>query len=192
MQPALAVAENLSLSNPFEVLGLKQGFKLDESALDDALVEASLRWHPDRWVGTPIEEQKEAERSMAEINEAFALLKDPLSRSKVLLKLHGAPLPEGTDKNATPEFLMEIMELKEEAKAAAANPETLSRFRIKLLGMEIADLEKLPPLFEALKSSGDTIGLENPTLDTLRAQLNRLFYLRRTREDLEHSTFQSA
>ena len=85
-----------------------------------------------------------------------------------------------------------MVELKEEAKAAATNPETLSRFRTKLLGMEIADLEKLPSLFEALEYSGDAIGLENPTLDALRAQLNRLFYLRRTREDLEKSNFQCA
>jgi hypothetical protein len=77
---------------------------------------------------------------------------------------------------------MEMMELKEEAKSAAKNPETLSRFRTRLLTLEVQALEELRPTFESLQED-----LVADTLSTVRGQLNRVQYLRRTREGLNRN-----
>ena len=182
MQRAPAAVENPSPFDPFQCIGITRNFAINETALDDALIEASLRWHPDRWVQGTAQEQKQAEKNMAQINRAFGILKDPLLRAEALLTLFGAPLPTGTDKSASQGFLMEMMELKEEAESAAKNPETLSRFRTRLLTLEVQALEELRPTFESLQED-----LVADTLSTVRGQLNRVQYLRRTREGLNRN-----
>ncbi len=113
------------MSNAFEVLGLEPCFALDAAELEQKLIEASLRWHPDRYALAPQADRLAAEDQMAAINEAHDALADPLNRAEILLTAANAG-PEGdgqnpnlhADRNADPMFLMEMMELREEVEAA--------------------------------------------------------------------------
>ena len=78
--------------DPFLLLNLPRGFDLDDCVLRGALIKASLRWHPDRFALAPEEERQEAELHMAELNQAYSMLVDPLQRAETLLALAGFPL----------------------------------------------------------------------------------------------------
>ncbi|MBT3340217.1 MAG: Fe-S protein assembly co-chaperone HscB [Planctomycetes bacterium] len=166
---------NPSATNLWHRLGLEQSWAVDTVALDTALREAGLRWHPDRFALATDAERATAEDAMSAINEAWRTLRDPFLRAQALLKELGAPMQDGTDKNADPMFLMEMMELKEEAFDAEASGDSS---RIRQLDAKFAARE-----FEELNAFGDAYLAKEAPAD-LRDRLQRTAYLRRTRKQL--------
>ncbi|CAL1135767.1 unnamed protein product [Cladocopium goreaui] len=63
--------------DPYEVLGLSQGAKIDSGVLKQAYRKAALQWHPDK---VPEEKKKEAEQRFIEISWAYEVLSDPIRR----------------------------------------------------------------------------------------------------------------
>ncbi|MHC4822932.1 MAG: Fe-S protein assembly co-chaperone HscB [Planctomycetota bacterium] len=169
--------------DPFLLLNLPRGFDLDDCVLRGALIKASLQWHPDRFALATAEERQQAEEHMAELNEAFESLSDPLRRAETLLALSGFPLGEGTDGTSSPQFLMEMMELKEEADEALKSEDPT---RVILMRERIAsDLQDriaaLTAAFRAWKQADFCPG----TLTPLRAALTEATYLQRTLDSLQ-------
>lgn len=72
---------------PFELFGLKPAFKVDLEALHAAHERAILQVHPDRFADRPAAERRVAEQWASRINEAYAVLKDPVKRAVWLCKL---------------------------------------------------------------------------------------------------------
>ena len=66
---------------PFELFGLKPAFKVDLEALHAAHERAILQVHPDRFADRPAAERRVAEQWASRINEAYAVLKDPVKRA---------------------------------------------------------------------------------------------------------------
>ncbi len=104
--------------DPFETLGIEPSFDLDLSAVERRHRELSKTLHPDRYVGRPAAERRQALGRAIEVNAAWRALKDPVRRAEALLARHGIPVGETEEPRANPELLMQMMELRESLSEA--------------------------------------------------------------------------
>ena len=176
------------MHDPFLLLNLPRGFDLDDCVLRGALIKASLRWHPDRFALASAQERQRAEAKMAELNEAYAQLRDPLRRAEILLSLAGFPLGEGSDHTSSPEFLLEMMEWKEQAAAVekGCDPEQQQLFCQQLQQEIDQRVEKLRQGFRAWQDANYCPG----TVAPLRTLLTEAKYLQRTLDSLQEASRQ--
>ncbi|HWA73771.1 MAG TPA: Fe-S protein assembly co-chaperone HscB [Polyangiaceae bacterium] len=109
------------MSDPFALLGLEPRFDLDLAAAEVRHRELSRALHPDRHAGSSAGERRQALSKAIEVNDALRVLKDPVRRAEALLQRSGVRLAdEGREPPASPDFLMEMLELREELSAARA------------------------------------------------------------------------
>ena len=93
------------MKSPFDILGLEARFDLDLAALEKRFRDLSRDVHPDR--------SRRAELGASiDLNAAYRTLKDDLARGRALLEARGVAIG-GEERENDPEFLMEIMELRE-------------------------------------------------------------------------------
>jgi len=104
-------------SNYFELFGLPQTYQIDTAALAERYRELQRVIHPDRFAHGTDQEKRLSMQGAALINEAFQVLRDPISRARYLLSLHGVEIEGGSRTTQDPAFLMEQMELREELEA---------------------------------------------------------------------------
>ena len=117
-------------SDHFSLLSLQRRFDLDEAELQRTYKRLMAECHPDRFGQSSEAERAAAADRAAAITDAYSVLCRPYQRATHLLELLGAPLTEedGTSGGAAllgPEFLMEVMELREELEARPAAPRLL-------------------------------------------------------------------
>src|SRR5256885_1482267 len=127
-----AAARALTSNNPFELFGLSPGFSIDEETLEKAYRDIQSRVHPDRFAHAGDAERRASLQWTTRVNEAFQILKNPVSRARHILELHGVDVAFETNTAMPKDFLMQQMELRErleEAKDAAA----LDALRAELL-----------------------------------------------------------
>ena len=111
----------LAAIDHFARLGLRPGFDLDDAVIERAYVDRQQDLHPDRFVTRRAQERRySAEQSMA-LNEAFEVLRDPLSRAEYLLELAGHGVDRHGETIDDPELLAEALESRE-ALADAGSP----------------------------------------------------------------------
>lgn len=135
--------------DPFALLGLAPSYDIDLAALERAFFERSKAVHPDRVAGAPAAERvAQLSRSRA-LNDAYQLLKRPVSRAEYLLARAGVTI--GDNERLDPAFLMEILELREElAVARAAGQRARVEELARAMRTRQADaLGALPALFAA-------------------------------------------
>jgi molecular chaperone HscB len=167
------------MASPFELLGLPVTFNLDVKDVDSALRAAGLRWHPDRFACAPDAEREHAEEQMAAFNSAHATLCSPLQRAIALLEVFACPYdPSGT--NADPEFLIEMLETKEQLEQAKSDDDStsLNKLIFDLRQREQNELAELSQLFVAWEADNN----RTQELPKLQQLLNQLHYLGRTIE----------
>jgi molecular chaperone HscB len=97
----------------FQRLGLRRRYEIDPGELDAAYERLSLANHPDFFTTASPEEQAEAQRVSARVNEAYRVLRSEFSRAAYLLGLlaEGQPLDS---KALPPDFLQAMFLLQEE------------------------------------------------------------------------------
>ncbi|MEK6662249.1 MAG: Fe-S protein assembly co-chaperone HscB [Pseudomonadota bacterium] len=108
--------------NHFQLFGLEPAFQLDLARLDQSFRDLQAQVHPDKFSHAPDAERRLSMQWSTHVNEAYQTLKQPISRARYLLKLHGVDTQEETNTAMPADFLMEQMEWREaigEAKAAA-------------------------------------------------------------------------
>ena len=113
----------MSTISYFELFDLPPAFELDAEQLQPRYRELQRQFHPDRFAAGPADVQRAAVARAADINTAFAVLKDPVQRARHLLALAGHPLDSEAATVSDTDFLMAQMELREqldEADSAAA------------------------------------------------------------------------
>lgn len=100
--------------NYFEVLGLAQGFAIDQDKLESNYLSLQQKFHPD--ISSSIFNQKMS----STINSAYQALKDPIARLEHILELNGvkpASLPQ--------DFILEQFELNEKLSENKDNTQKL-------------------------------------------------------------------
>ena len=100
--------------NHFELFGLPTQFKLDGSLLSSQFRELQKRFHPDNFATHSERDRLMAVQKAAQINDAYQVLKHPISRAEYLLSVNGIELRGEQQTLQDPMFLMEQMELREE------------------------------------------------------------------------------
>lgn len=113
----------MSTIDYFALFDLPPAFELDVDALLPRYRELQRRFHPDRFAAAPADEQRAAVARAADINAAFAALKDPVQRARHLLALAGRPLQNESATVADTDFLMAQMELREQLDEAGGAAE---------------------------------------------------------------------
>jgi len=163
--------------DPFETLGVPRRYQIDMQQLESRYRDLQRALHPDRFAGASPSERRMSLAKAVEVNEAYRALKDDLARGEALLKLQGGK-PATTE---APEFLMEMMELREELGEARLTKD-LARVR-KLAALvdkrAHAAREALADAFEP--------GAQPPSLELLQDAarvLGRLKYFRRMLDEV--------
>ncbi len=162
--------------DPFELFQIAPAFDLDSEELGRRHRELSRALHPDRYVGRPAAERREALGRAIEVNEAWRVLRDPARRAEALLQRLGSPVGEESNPPARPEFLMEMMERRENLRALGRAGDVAG---IEALSDEVRAQERelLKELGEGFRKALDAP--EAPVPATLSLRLGELRYLRR-------------
>jgi molecular chaperone HscB len=162
MKKGNVVVENPSMFDPFEILALEKQFSLDVKVLEKSYFDAQKRTHPDRFIGASPEVRNQVLQQSSEVNQAYVILKSPLSRGAYLLKNAGIE-PLSHD----PLFLGQVMDWNERMDRGENLKEELTREEEQLLknlkdGFDVHDYEtarralyRLTYIQKILKKCGD-------------------------------------
>ncbi|SMC19880.1 molecular chaperone HscB [Andreprevotia lacus DSM 23236] len=120
----------------FALFGLQAGFTLDRAALDAAYRALQTEYHPDRFAAASDAQKRLSLQIATQINQGYQTLKNPLSRARYLLQLHGVDTQEETNTAMPVEFLMQQMEWRETIADAKTqrNGDTLEALSSELAG----------------------------------------------------------
>ena len=168
---------------PFEVLGLRPSYPLDDGTLRKRLLVLSRNLHPD-FHGQECPATRElAEHNMAELNTAFRILSDDFRRADWLVRSLGGP-GEDEERQMPQEFLLEVLEWNEAVDEARSSPAgsserkqmvslegTLARERRQVMDEISEMLTPLPPA-------------RSSVLVDVRKKLNSVRYLNRTLKEI--------
>lgn len=113
--------------NYFELFGLSPVFEIDTARLQAEQQRLQSAFHPDRFAGSSDQQKRVSVQTAAWINQAFETLRDPVKRSRYLLELNGAEIPDDSTTTSDSAFLMEQIELREEIEACRASEDALTR-----------------------------------------------------------------
>ena len=129
----MAAGNRLTSPSHFELFGVEPRFALDAGALERSYREIQSRVHPDRFAHAGEAERRASLQWTTRVNEAFQTLKNPVSRARHLLELHGVDVAFETNTAMPQDFLMQQMELRE-ALDEAKDPAALEALRTRLDG----------------------------------------------------------
>lgn len=107
--------------NYFELFGLTVAFNIDLDVLDQAFRQVQAEVHPDRFAAATDSERRQSLQWATHANEAYRTLKNPLSRARYLLQLHGVDTQEESNTAMPADFLMRQMEWREAIEEANAS-----------------------------------------------------------------------
>ncbi len=107
----------MTQTDHFALFGLPHAFALDPAVLERAWKRVALAVHPDRFATASAAERRVAMQWSAQANEAYRVLRDPLSRARYLCELAGVDLQTETNTAMSAGFLMQQMEWHEQLEA---------------------------------------------------------------------------
>ena len=135
-------------------------FLIDEVDLKKRFLAMSRKLHPDFYtLDDRITQEIILEKSSLN-NEAYKVLKDPMSRMKYILEVTGHLEPEG-DQSIPQAFLMEMMEINESLMELSMdpNPEDETRLRNEIASIETQLNADVEPLFKEYEIAPDSTDL---------------------------------
>jgi molecular chaperone HscB len=167
----------------FRAFGLAPKLSLDAAGLQKRFYELSRKLHPDRFAGKPRAEQDAALEASSVLNDAYRVLRDPVSRAEYLLKQEGFDIGEQRSKDVPPELLEEVFELNMALEELRHGDEDargpLEQARARFIEMRDGIDGELAALF-AVYDAGD-----REALAKIRAVLNRRRYIRNLVNEVE-------
>jgi molecular chaperone HscB len=113
--------------NYFELFGLEPAFDIDRERLQQQQRSLQASYHPDRHVNASERDRRLSMQLASWINQAYETLQDPVKRTRYLLELSGAEIPDDSTTTADTEFLMEQIELREQVDACRQHEDGLQR-----------------------------------------------------------------
>jgi molecular chaperone HscB len=168
----------------FDFFGLDRKLDVDLADLEKRFYTLSRRLHPDVYFRRSEQERQYSLDASAILNDAYRILRNPVTRAEYFLKQEGFDIGEQKSKNVPPELLEEVFELNESLEELREGDESV---RPQLEEAERRFLEKrdqtdqdLRLRFEEYDRTGD-----RSVLSQVRGILNRRQYIRNLIEEVE-------
>ncbi|XP_010543843.1 PREDICTED: iron-sulfur cluster co-chaperone protein HscB, mitochondrial isoform X1 [Tarenaya hassleriana] len=114
----------------FQIFGLEKKYDIDVGSLERKYKDWQKKLHPDLVHNKSEKERDYAAEQSGKVTEAYRTLTKPLSRATYIMRLHGIYIDE-EERIFDPQFLMEIMELRE-AIAEASDSKALNVIRLQI------------------------------------------------------------
>ena len=145
----------------FDLFGLAPAYALETDALERSYHEIQSRVHPDRFAHAGDAERRASLQWTTRVNEAFQILKNPVTRAKHLLELHGVDVAFETNTAMPSEFLMQQMELRETLEEATAKKDSarLDSLRKDLGKSRLSLQQQIAEAIDAKKDYAAAAGL---------------------------------
>jgi molecular chaperone HscB len=131
--------------DPFVCFGLEPHFDVNIEDLDRAYFKGQKEYHPDRYMNKTKEQKKDAQRISSVLNLAYAELKDPILRAKILLKYLNPENPWIEDETYMDEEILMQMMIVRETLASAATPGEAARIAMDMhnqMNIETTNMSK--------------------------------------------------
>lgn len=145
---------DLFSKNYFEIFNLPVQFAIDLNKLSVQYRDVQKKVHPDKFVSAGEQQSRQAVQITALVNQAYDVLKSPVSRAQYLLKLAGLDIDHEQDTTMDPMFLMQQMELREEIEAVRSKDDPLAA--VDALVKQIkSDLNAVMEQFDTAYQAGD-------------------------------------
>ena len=119
----------------FLLFGLPRKLWIEMATLEKRFLELSWKLHPDKFVNASASEQERSLKGSSDLNDAYRVLRDPVSRVEYLLELENMRKEGEHKQQAPPELLEEVFELNEwldELREAKASGSDLGSLRSRL------------------------------------------------------------
>jgi molecular chaperone HscB len=110
--------------------------------------------HPDKFSTASAQEQRIAMQKNAQVNDAYSVLKHPLTRAQHLLALRGMTIDNEQHTLQDPAFLMQQMEWRETLEDNANNEAALMQMSADIQQEITTKLDALSALFEQHADNG--------------------------------------
>jgi len=177
-------------SDYFAFFGLPRKLQIDEHRLEASFYALSRQFHPDYFMNATEQERQASIERSSMLNDAYRVLRNPVSRVTYLLTLEGY---KEAEKKAPPDILEEVFELNmqiEELKAAKkmgdddevtqarqALQDALADLRNKLAEIDqrlVSSFERWDAALDRQASTAET----RPLLDQMSELLSHRSYIR--------------
>jgi molecular chaperone HscB len=157
----------------FDLLGIEPKFDLSIDAVETRYRELSRKLHPDKFAKSTPKERIASLQASTALNDAYRALRSPIMRAILLLERAGVKL--GENDTVEQEFLMDMLEKREELAAAkvAGDRATVDALGVDMRARHGGSLDALSAAFAA----GD--------LERARRELVSLRYFQRFLDELE-------
>lgn len=163
----------------FQLFGLPQRFALDLEALEGMYRDIQSRVHPDRYAHAGDAERRASMQWSTRVNEAYRTLRNPVTRAKHLLELHGVDVAFETNTAMPADFLIQQMELREtlESAAQARDADALERLGAEITRGRSSLQSQLAESIDARKDYAGAAGLVRKLmfLDKLESEIHSAF-----------------
>ncbi len=168
----------------FRFMGLEPRLSLDPAELQRRFYSLSRLLHPDRFTRASATEQQYSLDATAILNDAYRVLRDPVSRAEYILKEQGFDIGEQKGKDVPPELLEEVFELNmalEELRDgdSSVRPQ-LEQARARFLDLRRQVDDSLAGLYAAYDKAH-----EREPLAEIRGLLNRRRYIQNLVNEVE-------
>jgi len=152
----------------FAQLGVPRRYDLASTELESRYRELNRKLHPDRFAKADARDRLLSLKAATALNEAYRTLKTPVGRAEYLLELHGHKLDEGDA--VDPDFLMEILELRERLAEAKLEGDavTLATLGAEMRTRHDAAMKALSELFARVAEDPAALAMIREQLIALR------------------------
>lgn len=170
------MSKDILSSNFFELFELPVSYVVDLNKMRQQYMQLQKQVHPDKFVNASDQEKRLSMQQTSWINEAQAVLKDPVLRATYLLKLKGVDFNLENETTMDAAFLMQQLEMREQLENLKKEAESLP------------DLEAL--LKEVKTSSSDMMDkfsacYESDQIDEAREWIRKLQFMQKAIKEID-------
>ena len=135
--------------NPFDVFSIDKKFEIDVKVLEEKYLELQILLHPDKFINSSQEEKNFSNLHTSYVNNAFKVLRDDVSRIKVLLEYFGYQITENESFQDV-SVLEEIMELQNKSMSVESESEK-NKIKSQLMDKIEKEIKTVSQLFNEKK-----------------------------------------
>lgn len=142
--------------NYFQLFNLPATLDIDKQQLSQSYQTLQKLTHPDKFASGTDQQKRIALQKNAQLNDAYSVLKHPLSRAQHLLALRGIEINGEQQTMQDNAFLMQQMEWREALEDARQDEDALEQFSDELVSDINARLIHLSALFSDPENMSET------------------------------------